>query len=271
MDENNESSKWLIDWQANWEKAKKKFEEKYPFPAGFDIEQAKASTEYFARSRIRFPLEDKDSNMHPDFNPILPYWAKDYPLPIGWKSILEAYMRNGWDKDPHEIMPSPLVEKSDAYAGIAILRESSSSQGWFIGLVNVISAYNMPIDEVEKLSDEEKWILIHGVNYEFIDGIFLIEGKLDEGLFVKLKEVERTYNEKILGKIIRGRPLNTTDFSNDQFLELNISALKGFTRRPRQYEMAEVIHIDLRTYINYRQRCDFVSYESMLQHLYTRI
>jgi hypothetical protein len=269
-EEKNESS-WLIDWHINLENAHKKLDEQYPFPAGLDREKAEASTEFFARSRVRFPQENKDNETHPDFNPILPYYVKTYPLPIGWEAILEAYTRNGWGADPHEIMPSPLVERPDAYAGLAIFRDTNKAKGWFIGLVKVTSAFTIPEEDYKKLSDEEQWILLYSTSFEFIEGMFLVEGKLDDDLFTQLKEVERWYNEKILGKVMRGRPIKSGLYSKDQFLSLNVSALKKFSRRPLQDEMAEQMQIDPRTYKNYRLRCGFDSYDTLIQYLYTQI
>lgn len=197
---------------------------RYPFPNDkLDIEKCKKSTENFARWRLKhMPQFLKMTDQEKDHfektdemiiegirqNPIHDYYVLEYPLPIGIGAIQKAYMKHRWDSDPTEIIPSPIVEKIDAYAGLIERRCNGDTTGYFIGLVKMHDMWNLTETETVNLTEDEKWWLYYATQFEFTEGMILLEGKLDKKVIRDLKKYEKEYNETILGTVftLPGRP-----------------------------------------------------------------
>lgn len=219
---------------------------KFPKPAKWNREASEKSTEAFARYRLNYfaDMADKIDPERKLFNPILDYFVKEYPLPLGPGSIYECYMRNGWDDGPREIMPSPLVEKFDAYAGLAQRFESEKAIGWFLGLVQPYNLYTMPEKDRESLPLGADFYWAYHMEFIFVEGMVLLEGSLDESVIRQLKDYEKYYNKNILGKIVVGRPqsniqewiekvrpffLQEPDLTQEklaEYLDVNITSVK---------------------------------------------
>lgn len=200
--------------------------ERFPKPAKWNRKGCEKSTEIFARCRLHYFAEMADE-IDPErklFNPILDYFVKEYPLPIGLSAISQCYTRNGWDDGPREIIPSPFVERLDAYAGLAKRFTSGDTVGWFLGLVKPYNLFTVSEEEFESLPDEEKFYWAHHMEFIFIDGIVLLEGKLDDDLVnIPLKEYIKYYNKNILGKVVTGRPFSK---ETDSIIEAAKIAIK---------------------------------------------
>lgn len=245
--------------------ARDDLDEKHPFPKELlNYDACIKSTEIFARIRAwnDYPKmarneESPNQVINFNYNPIMEEYVTEYPLPIGIMSILQCYIKNDWWAAPKEIVPTPLVEKENAYAGLAFSNYSENACGWFIGLVKVYDQYSVPFEEWLQLTEVEQYWLKHSKKFEFIEGMILLEGKLDESVIRQLKDYEKYYNKNILGKIITGRPRSDPEY----WLEPARAKLRG---KPdiTQDELAYEIGCDLKTFKINRKNGGFATFQA---------
>lgn len=238
---------------------------RYPFPdEKLNRQACEKSTENFARSRLQHGFADLEKSMEiePDdpavlYNPILDYYVKEYPLPIGPISILQCYYKHGWYQEPVEVIPSPIVERWNAFAGLAKSFRNNGSVGWFIGLVEVFDLFNNSEEENALLTTDEKIWLYHASVFKFSEGMILLEGKLDETVISNLKEYENKYNKTILGKTIPGRPPDDPEYWLYLFGKV-VKSYPGITQR----ELAMRVHCHEKTIRYNLKKADFPNFKA---------
>jgi len=167
----------------------------FEFPDSLDKSECQESTFRFAFSRL---------NENPNFreewcDPILTKFARMYPLPIGEISIglsLRSFQNKG------RIPPTLISRSKAAYAGLAKQFVNGETRGWFIGVVQD-NNFLLSAKIIIKQGRTEQWkYLANTKQFKFVEGIIILEGKLDEKVIGDLRAYEKEYNKNILGKRI---------------------------------------------------------------------
>lgn len=191
-------------------KYREKYQAMYQFPDLLDQQECQDSTVEFACSRLHIGQQSyqklKSENLAID--PMFEIYCHEYPLPIGWWSIFNTqqikqwyWTELGWE------LPTPLVENENAFVGLAKKFTTNNTIGWFLGLVKVYHRY-LNNDQVfgELDVDESRYVYIYP-QFEFIEGMILIEGGLDgvEGVRKELLNYKDDYDKNVFGTMITGR------------------------------------------------------------------
>jgi len=243
------------------------------FPAGLNKVEAIKSTKLFAYSRLRLDIQEKiakaDDNL--DFpylvnmlcNPVLFQLAEVYPLPLSYKAIAKAYSKKDWQQsyDHKGFMPRPFVESYGDYAGWAYKVKHKDTIGWFIGLVVDLNQIKMQELIDSGIPNPRLFFdLFINTQYKFVEGMILLEGKLDEAESVirDLRAYEKIYNKNILGKVITGRPI-----SDDYEWSLNEARAK-LKKNPKlkQQILVDEIGISLRSFQNHIKRANYANFKA---------
>ena len=233
-----------------------------PFVSEEDQKIFQSSTEAFARNRLYYwkgysgwtdPTE-----IGIRFNPILDSYTKEYPLPIGIGSLYEWYLLEGFETKPELCLPSPLVSSPGAYAGFVFTAKEEETIGWFIGLVEPTDYFNMSDEERQNLSSDQKKFWMHNRKFKFIEGMILLDGKLDGKVIGDLRAYEKEYNKNILGKVITGRPISD-DF--DWSLNEARLILKKSPKLKQEILVTE-IGISLRAFQNHIKKAGYANFKA---------
>lgn len=230
---------------------------RFPKVGKLNQKACEESTEMFARYRLHYfsKIADEIDPERKFFNPILDYFVKEYPLPLGLGAISECYTRRGWDDSPREIIPSPIVERLNAYAGLAKRFESKKSVGWFLGLVQPYNLFTMPDNEKDSLTGGEVYYWAHHTEFVFVEGMSLLEGKFDKPIIRQLEDYENSYNENMLGTFTVGRPR----YDPEDYLGPARSIIRRYPDI-LQKDLVKRIGCDERTFRRWREIADFKTF-----------
>lgn len=244
-------------------KAGQNIQLQYQFPKPLNRFECEESTIDFACARLDIDreryLQLKEKGLAE--NPQYDTYCKEYPLPIGWRSVYMTYFRKGWNftdlvnHDRHAF-----VERDDAFIGLAKRFVSKETIGWFLGLVKVYDRYMGTDKELGELSHDESLYVLFKPPFEFIEGMILLEGKLDGPVTDQLKDYEKYYNKNILGKVIVGRPQSNIQ----EWIE---KVKPFFLQEPdlTQEKLAEYLDVNITSVRKNRIKAGFTKYEDLRQ------
>lgn len=184
-----------------------KLKEKFPFPENVSREWAEKTTELFARKRSKYPYyQEGDNDIYIERNPTFEAFLTEYPLPADIFSMILWFTKKEHSRETFPKTIFPLVERFDTYIGLVHRVEGDNTIGYFLGLVEPYDYFHLPDNDWQNLTEEQGEFLLTNMFYKFIDGIVLLEGKLDKSVIRQIEDFEKDYNENILGKLTPGRP-----------------------------------------------------------------
>ena len=246
------------------------YEQKYgqPFlstliqmPEELDIDECKRSTMEFVILRNGFDhkgpkghIEEYRKNF-----PLLFEFADTYPLPIGFFSILINVFNRSIFKPPKQPFPNPLLEsKKVQFVGLTKRFTNDDTIGWFIGMLED-EHFELAVKllEDEDFDYSENSYLQHTHRFKFIEGVILLEGRLDDKVISDLKEYEKYYNKNILGKVITGRPPDDPEYWLYLFGKV-VKSYPGITQR----ELAMRVHCHEKTIRYNLKKADFPNFKA---------
>ncbi|MDD3948717.1 MAG: hypothetical protein PHT43_04555 [Anaerolineaceae bacterium] len=237
-----------------------KYDQIYEFPAPLDQDECRESTIDFACSRLGINYERYSELKQKELadNPKFEIYCKEYPLPIGSFAIVSTYMRKRWYwTELHGFYGHRLIVGNErAIIGLAKKYQNGNTVGWFLGLVKTYDRYMNTETELGEIEQDEALYVYFYPPFEFIEGMVLFEGKLDESVIRQLKDYEKFYNKNILGKIVTGRPRSDPEY----WLE---PARAKIQEKPdiTQDDLAHEIGCDLKTFKINRKNGGFATYK----------
>lgn len=232
-------------------------EENFQSPTNWLLRNTIKNIETFARFHLNYWCTDASTE---SFNPVFDKYIKTFPLPIGPDSILDWFrLYNKYNKPVSRESIKPVVDVPLAYLGYAYYFDfpDSNSIGWFLGLLRSNVFVRLSPKERALLTTKEYMHLLTAPKFQFIEGIMLFEGKTEETILENLKEIEREYNNHILGKMISGR----TRIDPEYLLK---PARLVLLKNPRisQKDLVNKIGCDLRTFNIVRKNGGFPTYKA---------
>lgn len=241
-------------------KYREKYQAMYQFPDSLDQQECEDSTVEFACSRLHIGQQSyqklKSENLA--FDPMFEIYCHEYPLPIGWWSIFNTqqikqwyWTELGWE------LPTPIVENENAFVGLAKKFTTNNAIGWFLGLVKVYHRYLNNDQVFGELDVDESRYVFNYPQFEFIEGMILLEGRLDDKVISDLKEYEKYYNKNILGKVITGRPPDDPEYWLYLFGKV-VKSYPGITQR----ELAMRVHCHEKTIRYNLKKADFPNFKA---------
>lgn len=233
-------------------------EENFQGPAKCLLEKTIKNVETFARHHLNYWCKNRSLE---SYDPIFAEYIKTFPLPIGHDSILDwcrFYNRYHIQSVSPESI-EPVVEEPNAYLGYAYFFgfPDSNSIGWFLGLLRSNVFVHLKPNEKALLSTQEYLQLLTAPKYQFIKGIKQYKGKKVQMIIEHLNEIEREYNNHVLGKMISGR----TRINPEYLLE---TARPVLLKNPHinQEDLVNEIGIDLTTFKINRKNGGFPTYKA---------
>ena len=128
--------------------------------------------------------------------------------------------------------------------------------GWFIGILR-----NKHLDRFYELMIQnhvdllECLFLFTTFQFIFVEGIILLEGKLDKSVIRQLEDYENYYTENILGEFIRGR----LRYDPEDYLGPARSIIRRYPDI-LQKDLVKRIGCDERTFRRWREIADFKTF-----------
>lgn len=223
----------------------------FTFPPGLDKDEAISSTKSFAYSRLKLDIQEEIVNRdeNQEFkplsnilcNPTLFKLAEAYPLPLSYDAIGIWWVQNELRLSPdYGYMPRPLVDTHGGYAGWVYKAENNDTIGWFIGLVEDVNKQKMhELIDSGKPNPQLFFELFENNQYRFIEGMILLEGKLDEceSVLSELRNVKADYDRDYLGQIVHGRRFS---YDSKFFVEKAKEVLKNNPHLKQKFLVPEI-------------------------------